>query len=194
MSKPAILALIPARMGSSRFPGKPMARILGKPMIGHVYERVARSSLLTHTAVATCDKEICDYIESIGGKAVMTSLTCRSGTERAEISAEFDVTPGSALEAWLQANDYDTDACLLRRVIDSAGRSLTEPAGLLPSSLARMTFEASPWMCLSCTSGVLPTKFSMDGYMSGSRFKHLFRIFCHALLDAQERFGIAAVA
>jgi 3-deoxy-manno-octulosonate cytidylyltransferase (CMP-KDO synthetase) len=68
-----ILALIPARMGSSRFPGKPMAKILGKPMIGHVYERVAESSLLNKTAVATCDREIFNYIESIGGHAVMTS-------------------------------------------------------------------------------------------------------------------------
>ena len=59
-----ILALIPARMGSSRFPGKPMAPILGKPMIGHVYERVAKSPKLALTAVATCDKEIFDYIES----------------------------------------------------------------------------------------------------------------------------------
>ena len=47
----------------------------------------------------------------------------RSGTERAEISAEFEVVPQGPLEAWLRANDYDTDACLLRRVIDSAGRS-----------------------------------------------------------------------
>ncbi|MBF0292868.1 MAG: 3-deoxy-manno-octulosonate cytidylyltransferase [Nitrospinae bacterium] len=67
-----ILALIPARMGSSRFPGKPMARILGKPMIGHVYERVRKSPMLDTLAVATCDKEIFDYIESIGGVAVMT--------------------------------------------------------------------------------------------------------------------------
>lgn len=68
-----ILAIIPARMGSSRFPGKPMAKILGKPMIGHVYERVARSPILDMVAVATCDQEIFDYVESIGGKAVMTA-------------------------------------------------------------------------------------------------------------------------
>lgn len=68
-----ILALIPARMGSSRFPGKPMAPILGKPMIGHVYEHVAKSPLLDLTAVATCDQEIVDFIESIGGVAIMTS-------------------------------------------------------------------------------------------------------------------------
>jgi len=68
-----ILAIIPARMGSSRFPGKPMATILGKPMIGHVYDRVKNCELLTKTIVATCDHEIKDYIESIGGEAVMTS-------------------------------------------------------------------------------------------------------------------------
>ena len=68
-----ILAMIPARMGSSRFPGKPMAKIIGKPMIGHVYERVAQCDLLSKTVVATCDQEIADYIKSIGGEAVMTS-------------------------------------------------------------------------------------------------------------------------
>lgn len=68
-----IISIIPARMGSSRFPGKPMADILGMPMIGHVYKRVKMSKLLNEVYVATCDKEIYDYIESIGGKAVMTS-------------------------------------------------------------------------------------------------------------------------
>jgi len=68
-----IISIIPARIGSSRFPGKPMADILGMPMIGHVYKRVQMSKLLSEVYVATCDKEIYDYIESIGGKAVMTS-------------------------------------------------------------------------------------------------------------------------
>jgi 3-deoxy-manno-octulosonate cytidylyltransferase (CMP-KDO synthetase) len=76
------LALIPARMGSSRFPGKPMARILGKPMIGHVYERVARSPSLTLTAVATCDEEIRDYVTSIGGTAVMTGTQHERASDR----------------------------------------------------------------------------------------------------------------
>ncbi len=77
-----ILALIPARMGSSRFPGKPMALILGKPMIGHVYERVSKSPLLITTAVATCDQVIFDYIESIGGVAVMTADTYERASDR----------------------------------------------------------------------------------------------------------------
>lgn len=77
-----ILALIPARMGSSRFPGKPMAPLLGKPMIGHVYERVSRNVQLTTTAVATCDNEIADYIRSIGGRAVMTGSHHERASDR----------------------------------------------------------------------------------------------------------------
>jgi len=68
-----IVAVIPARMASSRFPGKPMALIHGMPMVGHCYSRVRLCKSLSDTYVATCDKEIFDYIESIGGKAVMTA-------------------------------------------------------------------------------------------------------------------------
>jgi 3-deoxy-manno-octulosonate cytidylyltransferase (CMP-KDO synthetase) len=77
-----VLALIPARMGSSRFPGKPMAKILGKPMIGHVFERVSRSPLVTLTAVATCDQEILEYVTSIGGVAVMTGRHHERASDR----------------------------------------------------------------------------------------------------------------
>ena len=77
-----ILAIIPARMSSSRFPGKPMAKILGKPMIGHVYENVKKCKILKKTIVATCDTEISDYISSIGGQAVMTSNSHERASDR----------------------------------------------------------------------------------------------------------------
>ena len=77
-----IISIIPARMGSSRFPGKPMADLLGMPMIGHVYKRVKMSKTLSEVYVATCDTEIYDYIESIGGKAVMTSDCHERCTDR----------------------------------------------------------------------------------------------------------------
>ena len=70
---PKILAIIPARMGSRRFPGKPMAKILNKPMVGHVYQNVKKNELVADVALATCDSEIADYIKSIGGRAIMTS-------------------------------------------------------------------------------------------------------------------------
>lgn len=84
-----IIAIIPARMGSSRFPGKPMAEILGKPMIGHVFERVAQNPLLAMTAVATCDQEIFDYIQSIGGKAVMTGSHHERASDRCAEALEI---------------------------------------------------------------------------------------------------------
>lgn len=77
-----ILTLIPARMGSSRFPGKPMAPLLGKPMIGHVYERVAKNRNVSLTAVATCDREIAEYIASIGGRAIMTGSQHERASDR----------------------------------------------------------------------------------------------------------------
>ena len=77
-----VIALIPARMNSSRFPGKPMAKILGKPMIGHVYDKVSQSPELSMTAVATCDEEIFDYITSLGGNAVMTSKSHERASDR----------------------------------------------------------------------------------------------------------------
>jgi 3-deoxy-manno-octulosonate cytidylyltransferase (CMP-KDO synthetase) len=80
--KTKILALIPARMGSSRFPGKPLEKILGKPMIGHVYDNVKKNSLLTSTVVATCDDEIANYIKSIDGSCVMTSVHHKRATDR----------------------------------------------------------------------------------------------------------------
>ena len=70
-------------MASSRFPGKPMALIHGMPMIGHCYCRVRLCDALSDTYVATCDKEIFDYIESIGGKAVMTADTHERASDRA---------------------------------------------------------------------------------------------------------------
>ena len=68
-----IISIIPARMNSTRLPGKPMKTIMNMPMIGHVYKRVKLCDNLSEVYVATCDVEIFDYIKSIGGKAVMTS-------------------------------------------------------------------------------------------------------------------------
>lgn len=77
-----IIAIIPARMASTRFPGKPMAPIHGIPMIGHVYQRTKMCAQVAETYVATCDRKIFDYIQSIGGKAVMTADTHERCTDR----------------------------------------------------------------------------------------------------------------
>jgi 3-deoxy-manno-octulosonate cytidylyltransferase (CMP-KDO synthetase) len=86
-----IIAIIPARMGSSRFPGKPLAPLLGRPMIEHVYRRVAMSTGLSEVIVATCDDEIRSAVEGFGGRAVMTANTHERASDRiAEAAVGMD--------------------------------------------------------------------------------------------------------
>ena len=68
-----IIGVIPARMASSRFPGKPLYKILGKPMIEHVYLRAQMYPKWTSLALATCDKEIAEFGHSKDWKVIMTS-------------------------------------------------------------------------------------------------------------------------
>lgn len=82
MMKRSIICIIPSRYESSRFPGKPLADLCGKPMIQHVYERVAQAKAVPYVAVATDDQRIYDAVKKFGGNAVMTSVTHRSGTDR----------------------------------------------------------------------------------------------------------------
>jgi 3-deoxy-manno-octulosonate cytidylyltransferase (CMP-KDO synthetase) len=77
-----ILGVIPARYGSSRFPGKPLANIMGKPMIQRVYEQAKKCLLLDELIVATDDERIADCIRSFYGNVEMTPENLNSGTER----------------------------------------------------------------------------------------------------------------
>ena len=77
-----VVGIIPARMESSRFPGKPLADIHGMPMIGHVYHRCKMSSLLDEVYVATCNIEIENYIVGIGGNTIMTGSHHERCTDR----------------------------------------------------------------------------------------------------------------
>ncbi|SIR19732.1 8-amino-3,8-dideoxy-manno-octulosonate cytidylyltransferase KdsB [Shewanella morhuae] len=77
-----VTLLIPARYASSRFPGKPLALINGKPMIQHVYERASLAKGLTNIYVATDDDRIKAVVEGFGGNVVMTSPDAASGTDR----------------------------------------------------------------------------------------------------------------
>lgn len=76
------IGIIPARMGSTRFPGKPLAKILGLPMLGWVYEAAKDSQLLFQTYVATPDLEIKEFCEASRIPYIITARECRNGTER----------------------------------------------------------------------------------------------------------------
>jgi len=85
------IAIIPARMGSSRFPGKPLADIHGVPMVGHVAFRTAMCETLSSTWIATCDQVVMDYAAAAGLGAVMTADThvrCTTRTAEAMLTIE----------------------------------------------------------------------------------------------------------
>ena len=83
-----VVAIIPARYHSNRFEGKPLADILGKPMIQHVYERAESVDLLSRVAVATDDDRIAECVSRFGGEVVMTRSDHVSGTDRLAEAAE----------------------------------------------------------------------------------------------------------
>ena len=86
-----VAAIIPARYASQRLPGKAMIEIAGKPMIVHVYERVAQSDALDSVIVATDDERIADAVRAVGGNVAMTRADHASGTDRvAEVATDLD--------------------------------------------------------------------------------------------------------
>jgi len=85
------VAIIPARFDSTRFPGKPLAVLKGKPLIQLVHEQVAFANLIDAIIVATDDKRIFDAVTSFGGRAIMTSAKHTCGTDRvAEVAKDVD--------------------------------------------------------------------------------------------------------
>jgi len=86
-----ILGVIPARLDSTRFPGKPLKKIIHKPMIQWVYENSKRATLLNDVIVATDSSEILDAVEQFGGKAILTRKDHKTGLDRViEVSGKMD--------------------------------------------------------------------------------------------------------
>ena len=86
-----VAIVIPARYGSTRLPGKPLADIAGKPMVQHVYERALQVSNAQNVIIATDDERVAEAVRAFGGKYVMTSPDHPSGTDRlAEVMAQVD--------------------------------------------------------------------------------------------------------
>lgn len=83
-----VLGVIPARMASSRFPGKPLSLIHGKPMIWHVWKRSLLSDVLDQVVIATCDEEIKNAAEAFGAKVIMTSSKHSRANDRVAEAAE----------------------------------------------------------------------------------------------------------
>lgn len=135
----AIVGIIPARMGSSRFPGKPLAPINGIPMVGHCYLRAARSEALDLTVIATCDQEIADYATSIGARAIMTSPDHETASDRA--AEAVGVLEAEGMEIRIVVMIQGDEPLLRPEMVDRAVAPLESGAAEVSNLVAPMTPE-----------------------------------------------------
>jgi 3-deoxy-manno-octulosonate cytidylyltransferase (CMP-KDO synthetase) len=118
-----VIGVIPARYKSTRLEGKPLADILGKPMIQHVYENARKACLLDSVVVATDDARICEAVRRFGGDVVMTKCEHTCGTERvAEVAARSD--------AAIVVNVQGDEPLLQAKMIDECVNALNENEGV----------------------------------------------------------------
>jgi 3-deoxy-manno-octulosonate cytidylyltransferase (CMP-KDO synthetase) len=136
-----ITAIIPARFASTRFEGKAIVDIMGKPMVQHVYERAKRASLISEVVVATDDERIAAAVRAFGGRVEMTSASHETGTDRlAEVASRSD--------ADIIVNVQGDEPLIDPAMIDQAIRPLTAdpslPMGTLKSRITTLHDFLSP--------------------------------------------------
>ena len=115
-----VLALIPARLASTRFPNKPLAQILEKSMLQHIVERVQLCKEIDQVAVATCDQEIIDHVQSLGHQAIMTSNLHERASDRcAEAVSKIEVAHKTNYDivVMVQGDEPMTDPRMLSDVL-----------------------------------------------------------------------------
>ncbi len=128
--RPRILGVIPARFASTRFPGKALASLDGRPMIEHVWERASKSSYLTDLVIATDDERIASVARRFGARVRMTSPHHPTGTDRlAEVA--------SAIEASLYVNIQGDEPLINPEAIDAAILPLTDEPELAMGTLRK---------------------------------------------------------
>lgn len=113
-----IIVIIPARYQSTRFEGKPLADLAGKPVIQHVYERASRSAAVSLAAVATDDERIRAAVEGFGGRVIMTAPYHRSGTDRIAEAAEILGLAADDIVVNIQGDQPLFESCQIDEVIE----------------------------------------------------------------------------
>jgi 3-deoxy-manno-octulosonate cytidylyltransferase (CMP-KDO synthetase) len=140
-SKPHILGVLPSRWGSTRFPGKPLHLIAGKPLIQHVWERCKSCSGLDEILVATDDERILTAVRAFGGIAVMTSPGHPTGTDR--IAEALRSRPAATHVVNIQGDEPLIDP----RLIDQLAATIAGDPTLDMATAANPLDPADPAVC-----------------------------------------------
>lgn len=131
-----VIGIIPARMASSRFPGKPLTTIHGEPMVGHVYFRSKMCEALDEVYIATCDNDIRDYAQKIGAPCIMTLDTHERATDRAaEAMLKIERLTGKTTDIVVMIQG--DEPMLVSQMIDEViAPLLTDPSILVANLMA----------------------------------------------------------
>lgn len=133
-----VVAIIPARFGSTRLPGKPLANIGGKPMIQHVYQSAAKARVLDRVIVATDDRRIEAAVKNFGGEVMMTSPKHASGTDRlAEVARKIEAD----LLVNVQGDLPFIHAATITRAVKPLRQNRTVPMGTVCTAI----YEEAEW-------------------------------------------------
>lgn len=136
-----ITAIIPARYASTRFEGKAIADIMGKPMVQHVYERASRASLVSEVIVATDDERIAAAVRAFGGCVEMTSSTHETGTDRlAEVGRRIDAD----IIVNVQGDEPLIEPGMIDEAIGPLAADTSLPMGTLKSRITSLHDFLSP--------------------------------------------------
>lgn len=139
-TRPEIVAIIPARLGSTRFPGKVLAAETGKPLIQHVVERAWRSSRLSRVIVATDDDRVASAVSAFGGEIVMTRADHPNGTSRlGEAAARLNLKPHDIIVN-VQGDEPEIES----EAIDAAIAALGESSEARAVSMATIAVPFGP--------------------------------------------------
>jgi len=133
----SIIGFIPARAESTRFPGKPLADILGKPMIVRVLERALCSELLQEVYIATDSQEIMDAVVSHGGRAILTEREHRSGSDRIAEAARKVGLGDSDIAVNVQGDQPLFEPTMVREVVEPLLQDATIPMSTLIYKIVR---------------------------------------------------------
>ncbi|MDO8632725.1 MAG: 3-deoxy-manno-octulosonate cytidylyltransferase [Phycisphaerales bacterium] len=152
------IAVIPARFGSTRFPGKPLAKESGKYMIQHVYERVSAARRINRAIIATDDQRIVTAVKSFGGEARMTRADHVSGTDRVgEVAAALDLADDDVVLN-VQGDEPEIEPASLDKLVEG----MTMCCGVKTPPFARRDTEGSP------SIGTIAAPFDDAGPKQGS--------------------------
>lgn len=170
--------VIPARYGSTRFPGKPLAQLRGKPIIQHVWERAKQSRLCQRVIIATDDERIAAAARGFGAEVAMTRADHRSGTDRA---AEVAAALTAELIVNVQGDEPLVDPAAIDAAVEPLAADPSIPMGTLAAPCEEVADLANPNIVKVVVDQAgfalyfsrLPIPFVREGHGDATKYRHI---------------------